>query len=136
MSQILAAYEFRAALVYVALLILGAVILGIGVSRQRGRAKVTIGDGGDALLQQWIRAHGNYCENAPFGIAALILLPLVGASAWIVHLIGLCLVLGRSAHAQGLTTSSGQSFGRAAGTILTWAGLFVGALALLWHALT
>jgi uncharacterized membrane protein YecN with MAPEG domain len=136
MIQILGIYEFRAALFYVALLILGAVVLGIGVSLQRRRAKVSIGDGGDALLRQWIRAHGNYCENAPFGIAALILLPLAGASAWIVHLVGLCLVVGRGAHAQGLTTTSGESPGRMAGTTLTWVGLLVGALALLWHALT
>jgi uncharacterized membrane protein YecN with MAPEG domain len=95
-----------------------------------------IGDGGDAVLQQWIRAHGNYCEYAPFGIAALILLPLVGASAWIVHLVGLCLVLGRTAHAQGLTTTSGESLGRKVGTTLTGVGLVVGALALLWHAFT
>ena len=136
MTQIFGSYEFRAASVYVALLILGAIVLGIGVSRQRARAKVTIGDGGDAVLQRWIRAHGNYCENAPFGIAALILLPLAGGSAWIVHLVGLCLVLGRAAHAQGLTTTSGASPGRAAGMTLTLVGLLVGALALLWHALT
>jgi uncharacterized membrane protein YecN with MAPEG domain len=136
MNQIVGIYEFRAALVYVALLILGAVALGIGVVRQRARAKVMLGDGGDAVLLQWIRAHGNYCEYAPFGIGALILLPLAGASAWIVHLVGLCLVVGRAAHAQGLTTTSGESPGRMAGTTLTWVGLLVGALALLWHALT
>jgi uncharacterized membrane protein YecN with MAPEG domain len=136
MSQIVGTYEFRTALVYVALLILGAVVLGIGVSRQRGRAKVSIGDGGDAVLQRWIRAHGNYCENAPFGIAALILLPLAGASAWSVHLVGLCLVIGRTAHAQGLTATSAESPGRMAGTVLTWVGLLVGAVALLWHAFT
>lgn len=136
MIQIVGIYGFRVALVYAALLILGAVLLSIGVTRQRARAKVMIGDGGDAALLRWIRAHGNYCESVPFGIAALILLPLVGASAWIVHIVGLCLVVGRAAHAQGLTTTSGESPGRAIGMTLTWIGMLVGALALLWYALT
>ena len=119
-----------------ALLILGNVALAFGVINQRRRAKVTIGDGNDALLRQWIRAHGNYCENAPFGIAALILLPLVGASAWVVHIVGLSLVIGRTAHAQGLTSTSGKSPGRMIGTTLTWIGLILGALTLIWRALT
>src|ERR1700739_581303 len=125
MIQILNSYEFRAAIVYVALLILGNVALAFGVTRQRQRARVTIGDGDDALLRQWIRAHGNYCENVPFGIAALILLPLIGASAWIVHVVGLCLVIGRAAHAQGLTKTSKESPGRFAGILLTWLALIV-----------
>jgi hypothetical protein len=136
MIQIFNIYEFRAALAYVALLILGNVVLAFGVIRQRQRAKVTIGDGDDARLRQWIRAHGNYCENAPFGIAALILLPLVGASAWIVHLVGLSLVAGRAAHAQGLTKTGAESPGRMIGTTLTWLGLIAGALTLLSRALT
>ncbi len=136
MIQIFSIYEFRAATVYVGLLILGAVVLAAGVIRQRQRSKVTIGDGGDPVLQQWIRAHANYCENVPFGIAALILLPIAGASAWIVHIVGLGLVIGRLAHAQGLTTTAGESTGRLVGAALTWIALIVGALTLLWRALT
>ncbi|HWG03658.1 MAG TPA: MAPEG family protein [Beijerinckiaceae bacterium] len=136
MIQIFNIYEFRAALVYVALLILGNVALAAGVIRQRQRSKVSIGDGDDPLLRQWIRAHGNYCENVPFGIVALVLLPLVGASAWIVHIVGLCLVVGRLAHAQGLTTTAGESTGRLVGAALTWLALIVGALTLLWCVLT
>ena len=136
MIQIFNIYEFRAATVYVGLLILGAVGLAAGVVRQRGRSKVTTGDGGDPLLRQWIRAHGNYCENVPFGIAALILLPIAGASAWIVHIVGLCLVVGRLAHAQGLTTTTDESTGRLVGAALTWLGLIISALTLISRALT
>jgi uncharacterized membrane protein YecN with MAPEG domain len=36
------------------------------------------------------------------------------------HLMGIALTLGRILHAWGLSTSPGESFGRAAGTTLTW----------------
>ena len=136
MIQIFNIYGFRVALVYIALLILGHIALAAGVVRQRQRSRVGIGDGNDPLLHRWIRAHGNYCENVPFGIAELILLPIVGASAWIIHIVGLSLIVGRAAHAQGLTKTSGESTGRLIGASATWLSLILGALTLLWRALT
>ena len=70
------------------------------------------------------------------GMAALILLPLLGAASWLIHAIGLLLMVGRFAHAQGLHGKQGASPGRAIGMVCTWLSLLLGALALLWKALT
>ena len=70
---------------------------------------------------------------------ALILMAaceLNGAPAPFLHLVGVTLVVGRLLHAQGLTSSEGVSFGRTAGTALTWIVLLEGALGALRFALS
>lgn len=109
----------HAACFYVAALIIGAALLALNVVRERRRCGMGLGSSGDPKLERAIRMHGNYTENVPFGIGALILLPLVGATAWLVHFIGLALLVGRLAHAQGLAASGGASGGRVIGMILT-----------------
>jgi uncharacterized membrane protein YecN with MAPEG domain len=52
-----------------------------------------------------------------------------GAPAWLLHGLGAPLVVGRLLHVHGLARSSGISFGRTAGTALTWLVLLAGALA-------
>jgi uncharacterized membrane protein YecN with MAPEG domain len=78
-----------------------------------------------------IRVHGNFCENAPFAMALLILLPLVGASLIIVHAVGVLFLAGRVAHAYGLSQTAGSSAGRVAGMIITLTSLLLGAGSLL-----
>ena len=135
MTQIAGNPALRAALIYIALLVLGLLPLTFHVIRNRRDAKVGINDGGNKSLAQAIRVHGNYCENVPFALALLLALPLAGAAAWSVHLTGLAMILGRIAHAFGLAQSTGVSPGRVAGMALTWLSLIAGALTLLVQAL-
>ena len=58
-----------------------------------------MGDGGQRLLQRYIRAHGNFAEYAPFGLLLLLLVELGGWPGWLVHCSGSALVGGRAAHA-------------------------------------
>lgn len=124
----------RAAVFYIALLALGIIPLAVRVIRIRRKELIGIGDGGNRALAKAIRAHANYAEYAPFGLALLLALPLAACPAWSVHLAGLCLVTGRAAHAAGLSRTSGSSAGRAAGMVLTFAALGIGAFMLLWRA--
>ncbi|MCZ8262169.1 MAG: MAPEG family protein [Beijerinckiaceae bacterium] len=126
--------EIGVAATYIALLILLGFTLAVRVIVVRRSQKIGIGDGDDRQLMKRIRCHGNFSEYAPLLIAILILLPLLGAKDWMIHLAGAAAVTGRTLHAIGLSQSSGVSFGRMAGMLLTFTTLVLGALALLWLA--
>ncbi len=126
--------EIGVAATYIALLILLGFALAVRVVAVRRSQKIGIGDGDDRQLMKRIRCHGNFSEYAPLLIAILILLPLLGAKDWVIHLAGAAAVTGRILHAIGLSQTSGISFGRMAGMILTFTTLVLGALALLWLA--
>lgn len=121
----------KAGAFYAALVVLMGVGLTYLVIMQRRTKRIGIGDGGDRTAARLIRVHGNFCENAPFALALLILLPIVGAAVWTVHVVGILFLVGRVAHAVGLARSAGSSLGRVAGMILTHSALVAGAVALL-----
>ncbi len=125
----------KASAVYVALIIVMGVMLTFLVIRQRRTNLIGIGDGGNRAVARMIRVHGNFCENAPFAMALLILLPLLGASLILVHAVGILFLAGRLAHAYGLSQTAGSSVGRVAGMILTLTSSLIGAGSLLFLAL-
>jgi uncharacterized membrane protein YecN with MAPEG domain len=121
----------HAAALWVGLHLLLLLVLSVLVVRQRQRHRVLIGDEGVPELLRARRAFGNATEYVPAGIGALAMLSLVGANSLVVHGVGLVLFLARIAHGWSLSVSAGASFGRSAGTLLTWlAFLFSGALLL------
>ena len=116
---------------YVALIVLMAIALAFLVIVQRRSKLIGMGDGGDKTAARMIRVHGNFCENAPFAMALLVLLPLVGVGSMIIHLVGGLFLVGRVAHAFGLSSSGGKSLGRVIGMVLTFSSLLIGAGSLL-----
>jgi len=120
----------QAAALWSGLLILLLLVLAGVVSSGRRRHMVSLGDGGNADLQAATRAFGNCAEYAPAGMAALILLSLVGASPWMVHGVGGALLAGRVIHAVGLLFQTGPSLGRLVGMALTWIALLAAGVAL------
>jgi uncharacterized protein len=136
MLQIADNPALHAASIYIALLVLGLVPLSLAVIRVRRGERIGIGDGGNRDLARLVRVHANYAEYTPFGLALLIALPLTGAPAWCVHAVGLALVIGRAAHAYGLSRTIGSSPGRVIGMVLTLSALIFGALVLMVRALS
>lgn len=60
-----------------------SIYLSVRVSVQRGKTAAGLGDGGDAILLQRIRQHGNLAENAPMALILLGLAEAQGAPvAW------------------------------------------------------
>ncbi len=116
---------------YGALLAFICVGLAVNVIRHRQRAKVGIGDGGDAGLARAIRVFGNFAEYAPLALILIALVELCGAPRLAVHLYGAAIVLGRLGHAQGLSGNPGESPGRLAGMVLTFGTLLAAAVHLL-----
>jgi uncharacterized membrane protein YecN with MAPEG domain len=117
--------------VYVGLITLMAVALTYLVINQRRTKLIGIGDGGDKTVARMIRVHGNFCENAPFALALLILLALTGGPQWTIHAVGLLFLGGRAAHAFGLSRTAGSSVGRVGGMIMTHTSFIVGAATLI-----
>ena len=94
--------------------------LAMNVVRSRVSENVIFGDGGVTLVQQRIRVHGNFIEYVPLALVLLLVLELNGTSALVLNVLGGGLFVGRLLHAFGLTTNTGTSPGRFAGTVVTW----------------
>lgn len=122
--------------VYAGLLALMLVALSAGVIRQRGRAKVSLGDGGDAGLIRWMRAQGNFVEYVPMALIVLALAEAQGAPGVALHALGGALVLGRGLHAWGMVSGRDLHPARGAGMVLTFGVLVLGGAGLLAHGLT
>ena len=98
------------------LMIMQMVLMGL-VIKQRGTNDVLIGDGGVDAMQQAIRVHGNFVENAPIFLIGLALIELmVGANTWVL-VMGAVFVLGRLLHAIGISMTTGLSMPRFIGTV-------------------
>ena len=121
--------------VYAALLTLLYLWLSFRVVQMRGAAKVSLGDGGDRILERRIRAHGNCAENAPIGLILLLLMELNGAPEVAVHGAGLMLLVGRLSHAAALSSPTPQFLLRTVGMGLTYLMQGLVAVGLLAHAL-
>src|SRR5215475_6311742 len=100
---------------YAAIAALIVVILGIRVTLRRRALKVGIGNGGDAVLAQRIRVHANAIEYLPLALLLLLILELNHTQPLVLHIFGIALILGRIAHAIGLSSSPGITPGRGVG---------------------
>lgn len=119
--------RYFASPLYIGLAALLLMALSVRVMRLRGKHQVGIGDGGHPDLARAIRVQANFVEYVPLALLLLLCVDLVGDAKWIVHGLGILLLVGRMLHAQGLSQSETLSFGRGAGTLLTFFVLVVGA---------
>jgi len=87
---------------YTGLTIILAIILGVGIGTYRGKTKISIGDGGDPETLLRMRRHGNLVETAALTLLALAIIELNGASAMLLHGLGIVYILTRIAHPIGL----------------------------------
>ena len=122
--------------VYGAILALVFVALTIGVIGQRRAAKVSLGDGGNPRLLRRQRAHANFAEYVPIALILMLCVELQQTQPWLLNLIGLCLVVGRIAHAYAVSREPEPMRLRVIGMTLTIAALMTGALGNLVLAIT
>ncbi len=92
--------------------------LSIRCGQVRSKAGISIGTGGNDLMERRMRAQLNFVENTPWVLALVAALELAGkGGAWLAPVAGL-FMLGRVAHGLGM---DGTTFakGRTIGTIIT-----------------
>ena len=116
--------------IYAGLLALLFFVLSLRVVKLRGHG-ASLGDGGNPVLLRRIRAHGNFAEYVPFILLMMGMLELSHFSSYLLHALGVTLVIARLLHAYALLFTEKFKFGRFWGTALTFMLLFVcGALCL------
>src|SRR5690349_5735724 len=103
-------------------------ILALRVVAVRRATAIGLGDGGNALLFSRIRIHANAAEYVPLALILMLILEINGGSARWLHVLGIALVVGRLAHVQGLSQSTGTSAGRFVGNVLTWSVIMAAAV--------
>ena len=113
---------------YAGLLGLLMLVLSFRVVAVRRATAIGLGDGGNALLLSRIRIHGHFTEYVPLALVLMLLLEINGTTATWLHGLGIALLAGRLAHAQGLETSAGVTPGRLIGNMLTWGVILVAAI--------
>ena len=106
--------------IYASLAGLLLLILSFRVVRSRRKLSVRLGDGGQESLLRAQRAQANFTEYVPIALILLAVAESQVLTGWLLHTAGAILVLARLLHAWGLSKSSGRSFGRYWGTLLTW----------------
>ena len=90
---------------YAGLLGLMSIAIAIVVGRVRGKADVSIGDGGNVDLIAAMRRHANFVEVVPLALILIGLLELNGVEKSAIHGLGASLVIARLCHAVGYGTN-------------------------------
>lgn len=112
---------------YAGLLAFVYVVLSFRIILMRRKYQVGIGHGKQNELHRAIRVHGNFAEYVPLALLLMLLLELNQTESWLMHVLGLSLLVGRLFHALGLGKSAGTSVPRFVGGILTYTMMLVAA---------
>ena len=88
--------------IYAAAMVAISIWLGFAVGSMRGKVGISIFHGDNMELGEKIRRHGNFTENVPLILILMMIIELNGASAVLLHALGIALVAMRIAHPLGL----------------------------------
>jgi len=116
---------------YAAVLGLVFVALSVRTLRLRRSLQVAVGDGGNIVMLRAMRAHANFAEYVPLCIVLLYLVQVQGAPAWLLHLLGMGLLVGRLSHAYGVSREPENFRFRVFGMAMTFGVLGVTCMRLL-----
>ncbi len=117
---------------YAGLLAVFYVLLSFRVIGMR-RAGISLGDGGNPEMLRRVRGHANFAEYVPLVLVMMAVLEVSRTSIYVLHLIGLLLLVGRLLHGYALSYTERWLPGRAGGTILTMIALLIAAVLCLWQ---
>lgn len=112
---------------YAALLALWFLLLSAVVIRHRGKS-ATLRDGSERALQRAIRGHANFAEYVLLALLMMAILELTRTSLYVLHALGIALLVGRLLHGYTFAFTRHWQFGRTWGTVLTFAVLVAEAL--------
>lgn len=116
---------------YAALLGVLFVALSMRAIGARRAARVAIGPLGQEALDRCLRAHANFAEYAPLALVLLAFAELRGAPDLALHAGCAALLLGRAAHAWGISQAAENFRWRIFGMLATFAAYGIAVAALL-----
>ena len=117
--------------IYAAILGLGFVALSFLTLRLRRNNKIALGDGGNRQLLRAIRVHSNFAEYVPLALLLLYMAETNGAPLYLMHFMGIFLLIGRVSHAWGVSQENENFKFRVYGMIGTFNALIVSSLYIL-----
>ena len=120
--------------IYAALLAVLFIVLSFRVIFVRRGERISLGDGDNLALRARVRVHANFAEYTPISLLLLLMAELQGGAVLLLHGVGLMLLLGRLAHAYGVSQTPQIMRLRVSGMVLTFLSIAIGALANLWLA--
>ena len=98
----------------------------------RRRLKIAIGDAGNKEMLRTMRAHSNFAEYVPLSLLLIYFVESSGANSLIVHALALCLLVGRTSHAFGVSQVEENYRFRVFGMALTFTTLVAASVYLLY----
>ena len=110
---------------YAALLALWFLVLSYRVIQLRGRHQVSLGDADTPELRRAVRGHANFAEYVPLALLLLLVLELSRFSIYILHAIGIALLVARLLHGYAFAYTAHWKLGRLWGIALTFIVLAV-----------
>ena len=120
---------------YAGLLALWFLVLSWRVIQHR-RGGIYLGDGGDQTLLRVIRGHANFAEYVPLALLLMGMLELSHFSIYVLHALGIVLLVARLLHGYALSFTSHFMFGRLWGASLTFVVLAIEALLCIYQGIT
>jgi uncharacterized protein len=112
---------------YAGLLALWFLVLSWRVIQRRGKGTY-LGDGGDQALLRVIRGHANFAEYVPLALLMMGFLEVSRYSIYVLHVLGIVLLVARLLHGYALSFTEHFSFGRLWGSTLTFIVLAIEAV--------
>jgi uncharacterized protein len=100
--------------------------------RRRG---IIFGDNGDVAVTRVVRAHANFAEYVPLALLLMGFLEVSRFSIYILHALGLTLLIARLIHGCALSFGWQMRSGRVAGSALTFIVLLIEAFLCLYQGL-
>ena len=109
---------------YAGLLALLFFALSLRVVQMRGTG-ISLGDGGNPAMLRRIRGHANFAEYVPLILIMMALLELRKFSIYVLHGLGITLLVSRLLHGYALSFTEKFKFGRFWGALLTYIAMVV-----------
>lgn len=108
---------------YSAILALLFLVLSVRTLRLRRSLKIPIGDAGNRQMLRAMRVHANFAEYVPFSLLLIFMLELQDAHSLLLHLLCVCLLVGRISHAYGVSRDPENFRFRVFGMAMTFTAL-------------
>jgi len=123
---------------YAAVLAVLFVGLGVRTLLLRRSLNIAVGDAGNQRMLRAMRVHSNFAEYVPLSLLLIYLVEMREAQSLLVHMLCLCLLVGRASHAFGVSQVKEDYRYRVLGMAMTFTALVASSTYLFssyaWHA--
>ena len=114
--------------IYAGLLALMQIWLTLRIVKVRRANRISLGDHGNSDIIKASRIHGNFIETVPLGLLLILILEMGLVHHYILHAMGVALIVARVLHFQGLNAENSIGKGRVLGMQILIGVYLVGAL--------